>query len=146
MQMVSNEVDVLAEVTMEELEAMQGQNDKISAWYSEFPFATADDPGAKGLVFSQGQGAPYDNADFRWAITLALDIDQISMNIFQGAGRAAPIPLMNNTKYLQDTYTIPMQDWLENFELDLGDGTTMKPYDTGYAKRMAEKTGVTGTD
>ena len=88
-------------------------------------------------MFSQGQGAPYDNADFRWAITLALDIDQISMNIFQGAGRAAPIPLMNNTKYLQDTYTIPMQDWLENFELDLGDGTTIKPYDTGYAKRMA---------
>ena len=39
-----------------------------------------------------------------------------------------------------------MQDWLENFELDLGDGTTIKPYDTGYAKRMAEKTGVTGTD
>ena len=53
---------------------------------------------------------------------------------------------MNNTKYLQDTYTIPMQEWLENFELDLGDGTTIKPYDTGYAKRMAEKTGVTGTD
>ena len=39
-----------------------------------------------------------------------------------------------------------MQEWLENFELDLGDGTTIKPYDTGYAKRMAEKTGVTGTD
>ena len=70
MQMVSNEADVLCEVTMEELEAMQGQNDKISAWYNEFPFATADDPGAKGLVFSQGQGAPYDNADFRWAIPL----------------------------------------------------------------------------
>ncbi len=54
--------------------------------------------------------------DFRWAIVLALDIDQISMNIFSGAGRAAPIPLLNNTQYLQDTYTIPMQEWLENFE------------------------------
>ena len=146
MQMVSNEVDILCEVTMEELQAMQSSNDKINAWYNEFPYATMDDPGAKGLVFSQGQGAPYDNPDFRWAIVLALDIDQISMNIFSGAGRAAPIPLLNNTQYLQDTYTIPMQEWLENFELDLGDGTTIKPYDTGYAKRMAEKTGVTGTD
>ncbi|MDO4459158.1 MAG: ABC transporter substrate-binding protein [Clostridia bacterium] len=146
MQMVSNEVDILCEVTMEELEAMSAMNENIHAWYDEFPFATADDPGAKSLVFSQGKGAPYDNADFRWGICLALDIDQIVMNIFQGAGRAAPIPCMNNTSYLQETYTIPMQEWLENFELDLGDGTTFKPYDTGYAKRMAEATGVTGTD
>ncbi len=146
MEMVQNNVDILCEVTMEELTAMMGQNDKISAWYNEFPYATADDPGAKSVVFSQGKGAPYDNKDFRWAIVLALDIDQISMNIFSGAGRVAPIPLMNNTEYLQETYTIPMQEWLENFELDLGDGTTIKPYDTGYAKRMAEATGVTGTD
>ena len=39
-----------------------------------------------------------------------------------------------------------MQDWLENFELDLGDGTTFKPYDTGYAKRMADSLGIQGTD
>ena len=68
------------------------------------------------------------------------------MNTFSGAGRAAPIPLMNNTQFLQETYTIPMQDWLENFELDLGDGTTFKPYDTGYAKRMADSLGIEGTD
>jgi peptide/nickel transport system substrate-binding protein len=144
MEMVKNNVDILCEVTMEELTAMMGQNDKISAWYDEFPYATADDPGAKSICFSEGQGAPYDNADFRWGIVLALDIDQISMNIFSGAGRVAPIPLMNNTSYLQGEYTIPMQEWLENFELDLGDGTTIKPYDTGYAARMAEATGVTG--
>lgn len=37
--------------------------------------------------------APYDNADFRWGIALALNIDEISMNTFSGAGRAAPILL-----------------------------------------------------
>ena len=146
MAMINNEVDLLCEVTLEEFETMKASNDKINCWYNDFPYANPDDPGAKGIVFSHGQGAPYDNADFRWGICLALNIDEISMNTFSGAGRAAPIPLMNNTQFLQETYTIPMQDWLENFELDLGDGTTFKPYDTGYAKRMAESLGIEGTD
>ena len=146
MAMINNEVDLLCEVTLEEFETMKASNDNINCWYNDFPYANPDDPGAKGIVFSHGQGAPYDNADFRWGICLALNIDEISMNTFSGAGRAAPIPLMNNTQFLQETYTIPMQDWLENFELDLGDGTTFKPYDTGYAKRMAESLGVEGSD
>ena len=146
MAMINNEVDMLCEVTLEEFQTMKESNDKINCWYNDFPYANPDDPGAKGIVFSMGKGAPYDNADFRWGIALALNIDEISMNTFSGAGRAAPIPLFNNTQFLQDTYTIPMQDWLENFELDLGDGTTFKPYDTGYAKRMAESLGVEGSD
>lgn len=146
MLMTTNEVDIMCEVTLEEFEAMHEQNENVNCWYEEFPYATSDDPGAKGLVFSQGQGAPYDNADFRWGIVLALDIDDIMMNVFSGAGRVAPIPLMNNTSALQQAYTIPMQEWLEEFELDLGDGTTFKPYDTGYAARMADKLGITGTD
>ena len=146
MAMINNEVDLLCEVTLEEFQTMKESNDKINCWYNDFPYANPDDPGAKGIVFSMGKGAPYDNADFRWGIALALNIDEISMNTFSGAGRAAPIPLFNNTQFLQDPYTIPMQDWLENFELDLGDGTTFKPYDTGYAKRMAESLGVEGSD
>ena len=146
MAMINNEVDLLCEVTLEEFETMKASNDNINCWYNDFPYANPDDPGAKGLTFSHGQGAPFDNPDFRWGICLALNIDEISMNTFSGAGRAAPIPLMNNTQFLQETYTIPMQDWLENFELDLGDGTTFKPYDTGYAKRMADSLGIEGTD
>ena len=146
MAMINNEVDLLCEVTLEEFETMKASNDNINCWYKDFPYANPDDPGAKGIVFSHGQGAPYDNADFRWGICLALNIDEISMNTFSGAGRAAPIPLLNNTQLMQETYTIPMQEWLENFELDLGDGTTFKPYDTGYAKRMADSLGIEGTD
>ncbi len=146
MAMIGNEVDILCEMTLEELQAMTSQNDKIGAWMNEFPYANPDDPGAKGITFNCGLGAPYDNPDFRWGICLALDIDALSENIFSGAGRAAPIPLLNNTNVMQELYTIPMQEWLENFELDLGDGTKFKPYDTGYAQRMAEKLNFEGTD
>ncbi len=57
MQMVNNEVDVLCEVTMAEFESMNSSNENIECWYPEFPYATSDDPGAKSIVFSHGQGA-----------------------------------------------------------------------------------------
>lgn len=142
MLMTTNEVDVLCEVTMEEFQTMNETNPNIKCWYPEFPYAYNDDPGAKSIVFSHGQGAPYNNADFRWALTLILDFQNLSMNIFSGAGRAAPIPLLNNTAYEQETYTIPMLDFLKNFELDLGDGTTYKPFDETISQQMAESLGM----
>ncbi|WP_026525543.1 ABC transporter substrate-binding protein [Butyrivibrio sp. MB2005] len=146
MAMIQNEVDILCEVTPEILTSMMSSNDKISAWYNEFPYATSDDPCSKGIAFSQGQGAPYDSADFRWGVALAMNFDEISMNIFDGAGRSSPFGILCNTSAFQELYAKPMLDWFENFELDLGDGTTCKPWDSEYKNRMAEKLGITGDD
>ena len=143
MMMMNNEVDVLCEVTLEEFQTMNASNQNIQCWYPEFPYAYNDDPGAKSIVFSHGQGAPYDNADFRWGLCLLLDFQQLTDNIFSGAGRAAPIPLLNNTAFEQETYTIPMLDFLKNFELDLGDGTTYKPFDETISQQVAESLGYT---
>ena len=82
MQMVSNEVDILCEVTMEELQAMQSSNDKINAWYNEFPYATMDDRAQRAWCSLRVRALRTTTPDFRWAIVPALDIDQISMNIF----------------------------------------------------------------
>ena len=142
MLMTSNEFDVLCEVTMEEFEAMNSTNPNVQCWWPEFPYAYLDDPGSKSICFSIGQGAPYDSADFRWGIALALNYDELTEGIFQGAGRAAPIPLLNHTQYLTEQYVIPMEEWLTSFELDLGDGTTYAPYDTTVAERMAEAKGL----
>ena len=90
MSMINNEVDILCEVTPEILDVMTSYNDKIACWYNEFPYATSDDPCSKGLSFMMGK-APYDNVDFRWGITLAMNFDEISMNIFDGVGRSARI-------------------------------------------------------
>jgi peptide/nickel transport system substrate-binding protein len=138
MMMINNEVDILCEVTPEALEVMTSANDKIACWYKDFPYATSDDPCSKGLSFSIGKGAPYDSADFRWGIALAMNFDEISMNIFDGAGRASCLPILTATTAMQELYYKPLQPWLEEFELDLGDGTTVKPFDNGYADRMAE--------
>lgn len=146
MAMISNQVDILCEVTPEALGVMTAANDKIACWYDKFPYATSDDPCSKGIAFSIGRGAPYDSADFRWGIALAMNFDEVSMNIFDGAGRASAFPILTATSAMQELYYKPLQPWVEAFELDLGDGTTVKPFDNGYAKRMAERLNIQGTD
>lgn len=137
MSMINNEVDILCEVTPEILEVMTASNDKIAAWYKEFPYATSDDPCSKGLAFQMAK-EPYSNSDFRWAIALAMNFDEISTSIFSGVGRASVLPILTATSAMSELYYKPLLPWLEAFELDLGDGTTIKPFDTGYADRMAE--------
>ena len=146
MAMINNEVDVLCEVTPEMLGVMVAQNPNIACWYAEYPYATSDDPCSKGLAFSQGQGAPYDNKDFRWGVALAMNFDEISMSIFDGVGRASVFPIITATSAGQDAYYEPLIPWLEEFELDLGDGTTVKPFDFDYASRMAANLGIEGTE
>lgn len=138
MSMINNEVDILCEVTPEILEVMTAANDKIACWYDEFPYATSDDPCSKGLSFQMAK-EPYNNVDFRWAIALAMNFDEISMNIFDGAGRSSPFPILTATSAMQELYYKPLAEWVEAFELDLGDGTTINPFDNGYAERMAAK-------
>ena len=146
MAMINNEVDVMCEVTPEILDVMTSSNDKIACWYDEFPYATSDDPCSKGLGFSIGKGAPYDSADFRWAIALAMNFDEISLGIFDGVGRASVFPIVTATSAGQELYYKPLLEWVSNFELDLGDGTTVKPFDPEYASRMAAELGIEGTD
>lgn len=138
MAMVNNEVDILCEVTPEMLEAMTSSNKKIACWYDEFPYATSDDPCSKGIAFEMGK-EPYSSPDFRWAIALAMNFDEISTSIFDGVGRASPLPILTNTSTMQELYYKPLLPWLEAFELDLGDGEKIKPFDSGYADRMAAK-------
>ena len=137
MSLINNEVDILCEVTPEMLEVMTAQNPNIACWYKDFPYATSDDPCSKGLAFSMGKGAPFDNKDFRWGVALAMNFDEISQNIFDGVGRSSPFPMLTNTSAAQELYVKPILPWLREFSLDLGDGTTVKPFDEGYAERIA---------
>ncbi len=145
MAMVNNEVDILCEVTPEMVEVMTAMNPNIACWYDDFPYATSDDPCSKGLAFQMAK-EPFDNPDFRWGIALAMNFDEISLNIFDGVGRASALPILTATAAMQELYYIPLLPWLEEFELDLGDGTTFKPFDSQYAYRMADTLRAHGYD
>jgi len=145
MMMNSNQVDIMVEVTPEVLESMKAQNTNIAAWYKEFPYATSDDPCSKGISFMMGK-APYNNRDFRWAISFALNFDETTMDIFEGVGRASAVPILTATSAMQELYLKPLKEYMANLEIDLGDGTKAKAYDMDYAKRMGEKLRAEGRD
>ena len=148
MAMINNEVDLLCEVTPEILDVMTNANPNIACWYNDFPFATSDDPCSKGLAFSQGQGAPYDSKYFRWGVALAMDFDEVSLSIFDGAGRASAFPCITATSAGQELYYRPAAEWLMNeFKMELSDGTVITGadvWDPDYATRMAEYLGIEG--
>ena len=138
MAMINNEIDLMMEVSPEMLTIMAAQNPNVAAWYDRFPFATSDDPVAKGLVFNQGI-APFDNRYFRWGIALALDFDTLTLAILDGVGRSSPFPVFTQTSsFLELFYRPYLMDWIDNFYLTLADGSVIFPYDRGYAHRIAE--------
>jgi len=146
MAMINNEIDLMMEVSPEMLMVMAGQNPNVAAWFDSFPFATSDDPVAKGLVFNNAV-APFDNRYFRWGVALALDFDMLSLTIFEGIGRASPFPVFTMTSGFLDMYYRPyLMDWIDNFYIDLADGTRIYPYDRGYAHRIADLLRARGHD
>ena len=150
MAMINNEVDLLCEVTPEILEVMTAANDQIACWYDVFPYATSDDPCSKGIGFSMGQGEPLSNKFFRWGVALAMDFDEVSLSIFDGAGRASAFPCITATSAGQELYYKPVVEWLMNeFKMELPDGTVVTGadvWDPDYAKRMAAYLGIEGDD
>ena len=150
MAMISNEVDLLCEVTPEILDYMVSQNDKIACWYADFPYATSDDPCSKGIGFGIGMGAPFDSKYFRWGVALAMDFDEISLSIFDGVGRASAFPIITATSAGQELYYKPAAEWLMNdFQMELSDGTVVTGadvWDPEYATRMAGELGIEGTE
>ena len=150
MEMISNNVDLLCEVTPEILDYMVSKNNKIACWYNEFPYATSDDPCSKGIGFGIGNGAPFDNKFFRWGVALAMNFDDISLSIFDGVGRASAFPIITATSAGQELYYKPVAEWLQNeFKMELSDGTVITGadvWDPEYATRMAAETGVTGDE
>ena len=142
MEMVANKVDVMCEVTPELLTAMNAQNPNIRAWYADYPYACMDDPCSKGITFSMGQGEPYSNKYFRWGLALALNMVEVSQNIFDGIGRASVLQTPA-TLAMHNSYYTELQPWLEEFTIE---GTDIKPYDNTYPYTMAEMYGIEGTD
>lgn len=148
MAMISNDVDILCEVTPEILDYMVSQNDKIACWYNEFPYATSDDPCSKGIGFGIGKGAPFDSKYFRWGVALAMDFDEVSLSIFDGAGRASAFPCITATTAGQELYYRPVVEWLQNeFQMELSDGTVITGadvWDPEYCERIAGELGIEG--
>jgi peptide/nickel transport system substrate-binding protein len=118
------------------LKAVLAQSDTSRAYQPTFPWVVNNDPCITGITYNTAR-APYDNPDVRWALTLAINIAEHIGLAVDGAGTMSPVHIPHLGSYPQD-YIGPMQDWLSNLEIDLGDGEMFQVYDPDAPARLVE--------
>ncbi len=132
MAMINGEVDVMNEVSYEDLLTMLDSSETVRGWYKDYPYANTDDACSKGVNFNCAI-APFDNVNVRWALTLCCDWVEVSENIFEGIGRMSPLNVPSITP-MENLYVKPMGEWLAAFTIP---GTDIKVYDPDFALTLA---------
>jgi peptide/nickel transport system substrate-binding protein len=132
---LTHEADVI-NVSSEGLKAVLAQSDSSRAYQQSYPWVVNNDPAITGIAFNTTI-PPYDNPDVRWALTLAIDIAEYMGIAVDGSGAVSPVHIPSLGSYPED-FIAPMEEWLMDFELDLGNGETFKPYDPDAPQRVVE--------
>jgi peptide/nickel transport system substrate-binding protein len=88
--MIANEIDIAFSFTPGNLRAVQGQNKKVITHSDQPPYGFMD-WWPIGLGFNNSE-KPYDDPEIRWAISYAVNRDQIVKFAFQGFNQASPLP------------------------------------------------------
>lgn len=140
MAMLNNEVDILCDISPEAWEVLQMGNENVACWLDEYPYGCFDDPCARGIVFNCNI-APFDQEEVRWAMALALDIVQVSMDTFDGQMRSACLSIPSST-YMTDAYYAPMRQTLIEYTWEDG----YQPFDLDFALKMQEALLEEGND
>jgi peptide/nickel transport system substrate-binding protein len=132
---LTHEADVL-NLSNDGLKAVLAQSDSARAYQLNFPYAVNNDPAETGITFNTAK-APYDNRDVRWALLLSIDIADYMGIATDGAGTLSPVHIPSLSNYPRD-FIAPMEAWLSEFTLDLGNGETFQPYDPDAPQRVVE--------
>jgi peptide/nickel transport system substrate-binding protein len=124
------------DLSAEGLSAALAQGDTIRAYQPSFPWVVNNDPAMTGITFNT-QLAPFDNSDVRWALLLAIDIAEYVGQAVDGTGTLSPVHIPSLGSYPED-FIAPMEEWLADFQLDLGDGEMYNPYDPDAPLKLVE--------
>ncbi len=118
------------------LKALLAQSKSSRAYQPTFPWVVNNDPCITGICFNTYR-KPYDNKEVRWALLLAIEIVEYMAIAVDATGTLSPVHVPHLGPYPAD-YIGPMQDWLKEFSIDVGNGETFKPYDPDAPKRIIE--------
>jgi peptide/nickel transport system substrate-binding protein len=128
-------LDILFDVDIEAWQAIQASTPSVRSWFKDFPWAYPNELDIRWFGFNHTV-APYDNKDVRWALTLALDIVDLQTNYIGGVTRVTPIHVPA-TALLMKLYHVPLEPWLKQLTIDVGNGETFQPYDPDVPKKIA---------
>jgi peptide/nickel transport system substrate-binding protein len=133
--MSRGELDVYFDADIEAFQATLDTTPTARSWYTEFPWGYPNEVSTRALSFNL-ETAPFDNKDVRWALALALDIVGLQTEYIGGVAKVTPIPVPP-TANLMSLYHDPMEEWLQNLEIEIAPGEMYKPYDPTVPDRIA---------
>lgn len=128
-------LDVLFDADIEAFDAIINSTPSVRSWFADFPWAYPNELDYRYFGVNHAV-APYDNKDVRWAMALATDVVDLQTNYIGGVTRITPLP-MPATGLLMELYHAPLEPWLKELTLDIGNGETFQPYDAEVPLRVA---------
>jgi len=143
--MTRHEVDMV-DLNLPAIRAVTEADDYARGYFAEtdFPWLQSNrHPGVGGVVFNTLK-PPFDNPEVRWALQLMIDPVSYDQTAYDGAAALNPLPIVVNAPQMKEPYIEPLMDWLETFELDLGNGETIAPWDPTASRRVVEEAWARG--
>jgi peptide/nickel transport system substrate-binding protein len=135
--MSRGELDVFFDVDYEAFQTVLDTTPTARSWYTDFPWAYPNEVSTREFVFNQESDPIYTNKDVRWALALALNIVELQTEYIGGVAKITPMPIPPVAS-LTALYLDPMEDWLQNLEIEVAPGEMYKPYDPTVPDQIAE--------
>jgi peptide/nickel transport system substrate-binding protein len=132
---LTHKADVL-NLSSDGLKALLAQSKSSRAYQLTYPWVVNNDPCITGITYNSIR-SPFDLKDVRWALTLAINIGEYIGLAVDGTGTMSPVHIPHLSNYPTD-FIKPMQGWLADLEIDLGNGEMFKVYDPEAHKRVVE--------
>ncbi len=135
--MSRGELDVYFDADYEAFQTTLDTTPTARSWYTEFPWAYPNENDSRHFNFNmESADGLYANKDVRWALALAINIVQLQTEYIGGVAKVTPMPVPPTSK-LVELYLDPLEEWLTNLEIDLGNGEMYKPYDPTVPDQIA---------
>jgi peptide/nickel transport system substrate-binding protein len=131
-----HQIDVIHDISIEGVMSLARTNEYTKTWFPGFPWGHPD-PTLPSVILNHEKPG-LDNKDVRWALALAIDMTNLAITSHRGAMTVSALAVPPTGMY-PSIYFEPMESWLNNFSLDLGDGTTLKPYNPNAAVEIANE-------
>ncbi len=108
----------------------------VRSFRKDFPWGSFVEPTVAGITLNTAK-FPFNIRDVRWALTLSVNIVEVADLVLNGAVRLAPLHVPPTPLYMKYYYE-PLKSFLENFELQIGNGEKFKPFDPTIPEKLAK--------
>jgi peptide/nickel transport system substrate-binding protein len=135
--MSRGELDVFFDVDFEAFETLLASSTTARSWYTDFPWAYPNELNSRMYTFNYEGDPIYQNKDVRWALALALNMVELQTDYIGAVAKVSVLPGIPTTPKMTELYFDPLEEWLQNLEIEIEPGEMYKPYDPTVPDQIA---------